>query len=89
MRLPNFQRTHRMTLMPVVSANGSISPALFFFHGKAFPYRTAMHDCVMYTETYASLLPRNSLFSVREKGCGVYSDNDLCWRSTFCRAFET
>lgn len=77
LKLPEFVRASRMTLMSVVSAASDSGPPLFVFKGKTLPYRDVIVDGVIVTQTYAEFLLRGSCVAVRQEGDGVDSQNFL------------
>ena len=88
MRVAEFTRTARATLMPAISAAGEMGPPLFVFRGLHLPYREAAVDGRIVTQTYASFLPRHACLAVREERGGVDSENFLNWAHVFIESVE-
>lgn len=84
--LVDFPHTLRVTMMPVVSDDCDTKPALFVFKSEVRPSRTALRDRVIYTETYASLLPRNNIVAVCEKFGVADSDKFFVWAQKFVQS---
>ena len=82
-KLPEFVRTNRITLMPVISGSGDIGPPLYVFKGVFLPYRTVLQHGEKVQQTYHSVLPRGSVVSMREQNGGVDSNNFYEWAKLF------
>ena len=52
-KLEEFIRTSRMTMMPCVSASGECAPPLFVFKGRRVPYHQILVGGQTVSETYA------------------------------------
>lgn len=71
----DIKLTHRVTFMPVVSADGETGPPLLVFKGNSVPYRQVLRDGKVHVEKYASHLPHGSVDAVLEQGGDVDSAN--------------
>ena len=83
MRLPEFVRTSRTTVMPVVSASGESGPPLFVFRGKRLPFREVLHNGKAEIQTYADYLPRGACLAMREEGGGADTRNFYEWAKKY------
>eukprot|EP00171_Calliarthron_tuberculosum_P002273 IDg2273t1 len=83
LKIAEFRRTHRVTMMPVISAAGQCGPTLFIFKGQRMPYREVLRHGVAHVQTYADLLPRGSVMAFREERGGVDTKNFLGWARLF------
>lgn len=83
LKIAEFRRTHRVTMLPVISAAGQNGPTLFIFKGRRMPYRQILRRGVVHTETFAELLPRGSLIAFREERGGVDTKNFFEWARIF------
>lgn len=82
-RTPEWVRTNRSTLMPIVNADGDAAPPLFVFKRKRLTYRKIILDGKVQIETYASRLPRRAVLTSREENGGVDSNNFYEWEKGF------
>eukprot|EP00171_Calliarthron_tuberculosum_P006015 IDg6015t1 len=83
LKIAEFRRTHRVTMLPAISAAGSVAPPLFVFKGKKIPYREVLLGGKAVVQTYADLLPRHSLLACREDRGSVDSVNFFNWAKVF------
>eukprot|EP00171_Calliarthron_tuberculosum_P004807 IDg4807t1 len=83
MRVGEFVRQQRTTVMPVVSAEGDIGPTLFVFKGTTLPYRQVKRGDNVVTETYADFLSREALMATREDCASVNAQNFMDWAQSF------
>lgn len=64
-RSPQFNNVKRITVMPVIFANGDLGRPLFVIEGKAIKYRTINLNGASVMETIADFLPRGSVITTR------------------------
>lgn len=83
LKIAEFRRTHRVTMLPVISAAGQLGPTLFIFKGQNMPYRKVLRGGEVLVETYADPLPRGSVLAFREERGGVDTKNFLEWARIF------
>lgn len=83
LKLPDFVRTGRTSLMPVVSAAGDVGPPLFVFKGTSLPYRNVIENGNIVTQTYTTYLPRGACVAMRAEGGGIDIANFLSWAQLF------
>lgn len=88
LKRPEMHRANRVTLMPVVSADGDTGPPLFVFKGVQLPYRKVLSDGNEVTQTYHSVLPRGSVVAMRERGGGVDGANFFEWAHKFIESVK-
>ena len=88
MRVPEFVRTSRATVMPVVSADGEQGPPLFVFKGKRLPYREVLVEGRVEVQTFSTFLPRDACVAMREDAGGVDSVNFYNWANMFIHAVK-
>ena len=88
MRVPEFVRTSRATVMPVVSADGQQGPPLFIFKGKRLPFREVVVNGRVEVQTYATFLPHGACLAMREDAGGVDSTNFFNWALKFIDAVK-
>lgn len=80
----SFKNTHRVTVMPCVSAGGEIGPTLYVFKGQKMPYREVVIAGETVVETLATHLPRNSVVTMREKVAGIDGNSFFKCAKIFC-----
>lgn len=78
MRVPDFVRTSRATLLPVINAAGDTGPPLFVLKEAALPYRKVLIKGKVQLETYGSHLPRGAVVAMRCEQGGVDSMHKYC-----------
>lgn len=69
--------------MPVISAAGRTASPLFVFKCITLPFRTVLWNGKEYVKTFADLLPRGTIITVRSDVAGVDSQNFLNWAYIF------
>ena len=74
---PEFKNIKRITMMPVVFANGDVGRSLFVVQGTRVTYRITLHDAMETMETLADCLPRGSVITTRQDVATVDSHNVL------------
>ena len=85
--LPDIIYDSRVTMLPVVSADGAIDPPLFVFSGARMPYRQILVDGKVVLETILDHLPEQATIAVRDKK-GVDSFNFLTGLSCLSNTFD-
>ena len=80
---PEFKNIKRITMMPVVFANGDVGRSLFVVQGTRVTYRTTLHDGMETMETLADCLPRGSVITTRQDVASVDLHNFLQWGRLF------
>ena len=80
---PEYKNIKRITMMPVVFANGDIGLSLFVVQGTRVTYRTTLHDGMETMVTPADCLPRGSVITTRQDVASVDSHNVLQWGKLF------
>lgn len=56
MQVPDFERTRRVTLLPVINAAENTGPPLFIFKGASLPYHKVLVEVNVHIDTYNSHL---------------------------------
>ena len=79
----DFSYENRITMMPIINADGDCAPPLFVMKGKRVPYREVLQNGIVLPETPLSRLPRTSVLATREENGGVDKHNFLSWAYTF------
>lgn len=82
-RMPEWIRTNRITLVSVINAEGDTASPLFVFRGKLLSYRKIVVDRHVAVQTYASRLPRGAAMALRDENGGVDGDNLVAWINVF------
>ena len=80
---PEFGYTNRVTIMPVVSASGTIGPSLWIFKGSQLPCRDVIVNGNKRIETLNSLLPSEALLKMEAEKPGVNSLSFYEWAHHF------
>ena len=81
--MQEFKNVPRVTMLPVISADGQTGPPLFVFKGLRLPYRNVLCNGRVRTETPACNLPINSCLALRQENGGVDTVNFLHWAYSF------
>lgn len=69
--------------MPENNAAGECGPTLFIFKGQSMPYREVIRNGTARLQTYADILPPNSVLAFREDRGGVDSTSFNNWAVLF------
>ena len=88
MRSAHFRNVSRVTMMPVVFADGGCR-TLFVVQGRTLPYRIVGVNGVHATQSLADCLPKGSYITRREDVAGVDKFSFERWASDFgeeCRS---
>ena len=78
-----FKNIKRITMMPVVFANGDVGRSLFVVQGTRVTYRTTLHDGMETMEILADCLPRGSVITTHQDVASVDPHNVLQWGRLF------
>ena len=82
-KMPQFKKLNRVTMMPIVSAAGEAAPPLFVFKGSRVPFRTVLRAGRIVDETPISNLPLRSTVALRQENGGVDTQNFRNWANKF------
>ena len=69
----DFFYENRITMMPIISADGDCAPPLFVTKGKRVPYREVLKNGTIFPETPLSRLPRFAVLATREENGAQFS----------------
>lgn len=83
MKIPEFVRTNRYTIMAIFNASGDAAPQPFVFKANSLPYRKVLVNGVFTVKTYASHLPSRVVMALRNDFGGVCSANFSSWAIIF------
>ena len=83
MRSAHFKNVSRVTMMPVVFADGSCGRTLFVVQGRRVPYRVIEVNEVLSTQSLADCLPTGSYIRTREDLAGVDKFSFERWAADF------
>jgi len=84
-KLVQFTYKNRVTIMPVIFADGTATAPLFVFKDSKQPYRIIQHGRVTVTEMLEDCLPRKSLVFMREDIGGVDKRVFFEWAKHFVK----
>ena len=82
-RAPRFANIPRVTMMPLIAADGSAHIPLLVFKGSRIPFREFVVNGVKKLDSYQERLPRGALVTVRENIGGVDTTNFYSWALQF------
>ena len=83
MRVPEFVRTSRATVLPVLRAERQAIPPFYVFKGSCLPYREVSVDSKVEVQTYATFLPRGTMLEMHEEAGVEESTNLYSWALKF------
>ena len=84
-RLPVFRNVSRVTIMPVIFANGEKGRPLFVFKGTKLSHRVVRTVRGPEKQSLADCLPRYSIVTTQEELAGVDKGNFVRWAEIFVR----
>ena len=89
MRSVHFRNVSRVTMMPVVFADGGCGRTLFVVQGRTLPYRILDVNSVHATQSLADCFPKGTYITTREDVAGFDKFSFERWASDFgeeCRS---
>lgn len=64
-KIGNFLNANRVTMLPVINAEGYATPPLFGLKVVCVPYRAVLRNGIAVLQTFADYLPTHSVFALR------------------------